>query len=238
MNRIEQINAYTVEEIFPILLSRILDISNFEDVPYMLDTDLNMPFYDRIIMHENLVKPEESRLNTELAEYKAELIAEENARLAELARVQDITDRFNAMTNIRAVLNHFEIEMNNPHVELKRIVADNDQAALVALEAKFAEYSALSQSEESKKDKIEMGRKVRELSSAILDLVAGYNIERQLTVAQIDSMESSFGPILQALSVNRVDKAKALIEDMTVDGTLFTQDMKVEILGMYAANGL
>jgi len=82
------------------------------------------------------------------------------------------------------------------------------------------------------------GRTVRHICQSILDLIAGINLEKGLTTAQIDQMEVDHADILKALQNNRPDKAKPLIEAVVPDGTLITQADIDEMLEIYTEYGL
>ena len=91
--RHEEIELLTIENSLQLLIERILDISNIDGPAFQLDQDEEMAFYDRIIMHQDLVKPELSRLESELSQLKSELTTAEDARLAEIARQEDLMAR-------------------------------------------------------------------------------------------------------------------------------------------------
>ena len=76
------------------------------------------------------------------------------------------------------------------------------------------------------------------ICDSLLDLVAGNNLEKSLTIAQIDQMETDYADLLAALKNYRPDKAFALITAMTPDGTLVTQEDKDEYLAEFAAFGI
>ena len=69
-----------------------------------------------------------------------------------------------------------------------------------------------------------LGSNAREKCSKALDVIAGYNAAH--TSAQIDAMVSAFTPILTALQMNRPFAALALVQAVTPDGVLVTQEMK------------
>lgn len=69
-----------------------------------------------------------------------------------------------------------------------------------------------------------LGAIAREKCSKALDVIAGYNAAH--TSAQIDAIVSAFTPILTALQMNRPFAALALVQAVTPDGTLVTQEMK------------
>ena len=91
-----------------------------------------------------------------------------------------------------------------------------------------AEYTA----EAAKLARREAGRVARLKCLAALDIIAGWNLERELTIEQISTMQTTFGVILQTLQANRPDSAKALIQDVVTDDILVTQEMKDEILSV------
>lgn len=238
MSKIDQINALTLEDVLYIVLDRILDLSGITGPAYMLDEDESLPFYDRIIVNQSLVKPPLATLEQELSDYKAELVAAENARLAEIARVKDIRDRFNAIKDIRGAINKANLSVTNPAIELERIVKEDDQVMLGIIETKAAEFDAEVAKNEVRSQRKALGRQSRLISEEILDIVAGHSIQNNLNPAQKDQMEVDFASILQALKVNRPKKAKALILAVQPDGVLVTQEMKDEILEVYSNNGL
>ena len=88
------------------------------------------------------------------------------------------------------------------------------------------EYAA----EVSKAARKEAGRVARIKCQNALDIIAGWNLERDLTAEQITTMQTTFATILATLQANRPDSAKALIEAIVVDDVLVTAAMKAEIL--------
>jgi len=157
--------------------------------------------------------------------YKQELLDAENARLAEIARVEDIKSRWSLVTDIRAVVN-----ASNPALELKRIIDEDDQATLTQIELDWDSHASDLSSKHEKSVRKELGKRAREACLGALDVVAGWNLERELTTDQVDQMTSSFSTILQLLQSNRFSSARAAIVEITPDGTLVTQEMKDEIL--------
>ena len=238
MTNIEKINATTLEDVFYHILSRVIDISSFTEKVYMIDEDESMSYYDRVIINSKLVKPTLERLNEELAEYKSELLVVENARLAEVARVQAITDRWNAIPNHRGAYHEAKVLVSNLKLDLKRIIKENDTSTLDLLEDKSVIYQGKESVDRSRELRKKKGSGARKICTEILDIIAGYNIENSLSTAQKDGLEASYGPIVQALTINRPMKAKPLLVAVPVDGTIVTQEMKDEILEVYSKNGL
>lgn len=84
--------------------------------------------------------------------------------------------------------------------------------------------------------KIALGQKARLTCDKVLDLISGYNLDRELSVEQITSMQSSFAPIELALRSGRPSLAKYHIANVAVDGVLVSQEMKdlaLELLADY-----
>lgn len=99
------------------------------------------------------------------------------------------------------------------------------------------ELASLIPSYEAKKEKksrVESlkasGKKDREISENVLNLIAGFNRDRILTSEQISTMVSTFGPINNLLKDARPTSAKALIQAIVPDGDLVTEEMKEMIL--------
>ncbi len=87
-----------------------------------------------------------------------------------------------------------------------------------------------------KATKISEGRAARQACENVLDLVAGFNLDRALTSQQITDMQAMFSQIEQVLRASRPSTAKALITAMVPDGDLVTQEMKdlcLELLENY-----
>jgi hypothetical protein len=87
-------------------------------------------------------------------------------------------------------------------------------------------------------NRLRLGKIARACCDEVWDLIAGYNLTRELTLEQIDSMESTFAPIAMALQAKRPDKAKLLIADITPDETLVTQAMIDDVNSIFTKHGL
>ncbi len=236
----EQISNLTIESTFMVLIYRLLDVSTVDPKKpiYMLDKDTSKSFYDRVLMNEKLVKPSLTVLNTELDEYKAELIAIEQARLDEIVRVEVIKSRFEAIEDIRGAIFKAQLDISNPAIELERIIRENDQDRLQLLEQKHGDWAAdqlVSGQKESRKD---IGRKIRACCDEVLDVVVGHNVERDLTSEQKNMMAATFAPIMQALMGLRPALAKQAISAAEPDGILVTGNMKNEILDVFTKYGV
>jgi hypothetical protein len=74
-------------------------------------------------------------------------------------------------------------------------------------------------------EKIEIGRRARVACESVLDLISGLNLDRELTIEQITTMQNSFSSIEKALQSGRPSLAKGLILQVQADGEIVTQDM-------------
>jgi len=223
-----EIDALTIESSFNELFPRILDLSVVPvgEPSYMLDQDDTMPFYDRVIVHQNLVKPTLQNFQDELAQYKVELTAEENAKIAEAARVSALNARWNALAGVRGAMDKAGVTTPNPMIELKRIIDENDEATMGLLEVKAVEFDNEVAAAGSRSQRKQNGKLARKVCEGVLDLIAGYNLERTLTTAQIDSLQVTFSDANNYLRSSQPWAAKTAIEAIVPDGTLITQEMK------------
>lgn len=106
---LEQIGALTIEGNEITLMLRMIDLSALPEgeVPYSFPEGFE-PSYDNLILHPSLgSKPTNQDLQDELVLYKAELTTAEEARLAEIARVEDLKTRWK---------NLFDKHLSNPGI--------------------------------------------------------------------------------------------------------------------------
>ena len=80
--------------------------------------------------------------------------------------------------------------------------------------------------------RIQLGRQDRIKCEATLDLIAGYNRERSLTIEQITQMQSMFAQAESLLRANRPDFAAQVINAIEPDGVIITQEMKDDVLSL------
>lgn len=180
--------------------------------------------YERLLMDN---KPQESELVAHLDSWKAERIADVNFRLRVEALPHDI----------RPVAEKCGLSQSNLALLIRDIRNNRDEVKLSCLESKIAEVEAEIQAENVRNERLERGRRSREFSNLILDLIAGFNIERQLTNSQTNEFTQTFRPITNLLQANRYDSAKDLITELVPDGTIVTQDIKDAILSEYTRAG-
>lgn len=240
------INNLNFETSHMIALSRMLDYNLVpEGEPAItIDPDDTKTTYARIILHANLgIKPTKAAITNEIEVYKSELIVIEQARLDELARVQNLIDRIAALDEpdyAHAVLNS---SIPNAILHRKVTILKNAnhaeaEANLVILEAKDVELASLKAAKEANMVKKKLGKIKRKVCEEILNLIAGNNSEANLSEAQIDSMETLYTDITTALRSSRAKKAKRLITEATPDGVFITESFKTLILQEFTEVGL
>lgn len=88
------------------------------------------------------------------------------------------------------------------------------------------------QASQSLEAKISRGAEARAVCQKVLDLVSGYNLDRELTIEQISTMQTSFSSAELALRSGRPTLAKAAIAAIVVDDVLVTQEMKDACLSL------
>lgn len=152
---IEEINALTVEVVLLTLQQRILD-----ELGETGDPDE----YDFI----------QSDLEAELELYKAELITAEEARLAEVARLQDIHSRLNNINDVDYIHILLRPEIPNAALFIKKNILDNKnvteaESLLVELETKAAEITLQLQAEEYKDQRKSEYPSIEEVIHVIMD---------------------------------------------------------------------
>lgn len=84
--------------------------------------------------------------------------------------------------------------------------------------------------ERVKSERIAKGRADRLKCESALDLIAGYNRERELTIEQISQLQATFSQAEALLRSNRPDFAAQVIAAISADGVLVTEEMKSDVL--------
>lgn len=241
---IELINAMVLSESnIGIVMGRLLDLETFYsenegEVPYTLYEDEDLPIYDRILIHSALTLPSLAVVEADFAAYKAELVIVEEARLAEIARVEALEARIDAISDIRGALGEAGLDIPNAKLELKRIINENDEERLALLESSFATHQVRETKRLTKEARKNSGKAAREVCNDILDLIAGFNLERSLTTEQIDTLKTTFATAKAYLSDGQPWGAKAAISVITPDEVLITQDILDDILEEFTDSGL
>lgn len=94
------------------------------------------------------------------------------------------------------------------------------------------DITAQVQAEQARAARIDAGRAARRDCEHVLDLIAGFNLERELTLEQISQMQQLFGQAEQALRAGRPTLAKQAIQAIEPDGVLVSAEMKAEALAL------
>lgn len=88
------------------------------------------------------------------------------------------------------------------------------------------------EAEAAKQAKISAGKAARQACENVLDLISGYNLDRELSMEQITQMQQMFSSIEQALRAGRPSLAKQAISALQPDEVLVTQEMKQAALDL------
>ena len=232
---LDQIDNMTLEDNLWQMIHRLVDIVGLPEGEALLtlDEDDLLSDYDRIIINPIFIKPTLEELEAELILLKAELTAIEDARLAEIARVQDINDRWSAMTDIRAVTS-----IQNPALELKRIIRENDQAALETLEAAWVIHNQDMVVKAAEQQADEMLSQLLDSITGCIKIVAKFNMTSGLTSIQKDDQEEMYADVFKALKDYRPGKFKKYVTALIPDKTLVTQTLKDELLNYLTSRGI
>jgi hypothetical protein len=91
------------------------------------------------------------------------------------------------------------------------------------------------QADATRQARIAAGAAARQACQNVLDLIAGINLEQELTLEQISLMQQNFELAERALRAGRPSLAKGAIQLITPDGVIVTQEMKDEALALLAA---
>ena len=178
-------------------------------------------------------KPTLQELKDELVVYEAEVAAAKvqyDTEVAELAAM----DIFKVL---KSLLGHDPNYISKPHYE-DIVVFVDEKPTWQEVKDEWEVLRPALEAEAQRAAKKGGGKVVRTICEEILDLIAGNNLEKSLTIEQIDQMEVDYAEIFQALKNFRPDKAKALLLTLTPDGTLFTSEDKDEYLAEFAKYGL
>ena len=87
-----------------------------------------------------------------------------------------------------------------------------------------------AEKERIKAERIAAGRQDRQKCETALDLIAGFNRERVLTIEQITQLQQTFAQAESLLRANRPDFASQVITAIVPDEVLITSEMKADVL--------
>lgn len=154
-----------------------------------------------------------------LRELKGELLGEEDSKIAIETYLSDKRHLINIEEDS---INHGLFLKNDSGWRYSNIPVPSIDYLLSILPAAKAEQQA----KQDKEDKIKAGRDARQICEKVLDLIAGYNLARSLTIQQITQLQSTLSSAESALRAGRPSLAKSLITAITPDEVLVTAEMK------------
>lgn len=248
MTELERLNNSTLDDYFFTVLNRLVDFSSIpvEEQPYTQDSDEELSLYERLIIHSSLEKPTLQEMEGEFLVLKAELISAEEVSLVEIARIQDLKDRWQTLLDLNIGYSFCPPStseyINAPTYYSKIIMGNSDkddaESELSGCESRAQTLKTTSDSLNGRESKKLLGRKARLLCQDILDLVAGYNQARSLTTEQIDEMKTTFATAKTYLQDGQPWGAKIAIDAITPDDVLVTQEMYDSIMLEFSSSGL
>ena len=153
----EEINNLSLEDVIFQVLQRMMTQTDWDALPegenfYTVDVNKTLP-EEKYGLSVKAVTP--SEILAEFDAYKVELTQIEQARLDEIARVEDIKTRWEAM-DARMISHRLGFNVPNLAIELKRIIKEDDQIMLSNYEAEnsvyLSEKSVIEYKEKRKKD--------------------------------------------------------------------------------------
>lgn len=162
-----------------------------------------------------------------LQELKAELLGEENCKLAIEKYLEDkrnLIDAENDSLNVDLFLKG----------GLGWRFANIPAPSLDLLISLLPSALSAKAEQEAKQAKIEAGKQAREVCEKVLDLIAGYNLSRSLSIEQITQMQALLSNSEAALRAGRPSLAKSLISAIIPDEVLVTAQMKADALELLA----
>lgn len=216
----------------------LIAVLNQMGISYDLSDAFNENWYLRFSMLEGQQKPTQEQIESAFETYKNALHEEEDIRLAEVARVDDINARWAVMTDIRMAIAQAGLTIANPDLELARIINENDQSRLEVLEAAWAEYLPLKSQRDDIEAKIAMGDNDEKCCRDVLRFIGGLNRSRNYTAEQVALMVSTFGTIQSLLIGLRPSSALKLINAITPDGDVVTAEIKENAQWIFAKYGI
>lgn len=149
-----------------------------------------------------------------------------------MATSQEWQTRLDLILDIRMVISHLSLDEPNTELYIQGLIDSDNEAQLIVLESAWIIVEQEIQNINDKEARIKNGKIVRAICDSVLDIIAGWNLSNGLSSAQIDTMQTDYADIQSALNSFRPEKAKTLLLAKTPDGTLVTQVMYDEILGM------
>ena len=224
----------TLEQIQNLSLSNtgtLLQVLGAMGIVPVLDSPLAGDWYARFSADQ---KSTQAEIEAALEVYKQGLTDTENARLAEVARVQDINTRWEAIGDVYAAVANSGNVSTNPAIELVRIISENDQAALSAIEQAWQVFKDEKEKYDAILVDIKSGNNDKQCCEDVLSYIGGINRRRSYTAEQIAIMTSAFGTIQGLLIGRRPSSALKLVNLITPDGVIVTDETKTGAQAIFA----
>jgi hypothetical protein len=189
-----------------------------QDIDLMQIEDHEYKLRERLLPNE---EPTSEELAAEFEIYKDELRAEEEARLVELARIQDIKDRWAGLADLNMTMMRLghDQTIQNYALELTRIIEENDQIRLAELESDDAVYR-LEMTAQGRIDKL---NSLRDKRKPLLE-----EADHQINILEDDSSDTAswrvYRKALRAATdaYKKVDGSpKVSIDGLVVDSFTF-----------------
>lgn len=223
----DEIDAKSLDDfgVFTKVMDRV-----FPDAVYTInDRTADESHYELLNM---VNKPAIDVLETELAELKTEEKNEIYNKFRDIERINDIQDRWNALGDLRGVMHEAGISESNPLALLKKIIKEDDQTTLSAMEAAKPAWDSkiLLYNEEQ-----EVSVKARDMEYGV-KTIAYINLLNSkkpgVTIADINAIlaNASMQSAVAALQTGSLKTAKSLIQGMDISGTIFTEDDRIKVI--------
>lgn len=188
---LQEISTLQLEDKFYEVLNRMLDFSIIDNYlpAFEFSPDVNLSKYDRLNVNPQLEKPALVDMKIEFENLRAELLAQEQARLDEIARIEALKGRFTLIEadihSVKSASTKFK-DQPNPAIILREIINNDD---VLELELMEAEHVVFSQKETLKErnDKLNQLResrdaKLREVDVMINELSLGIRSDKQAII--------------------------------------------------------
>lgn len=175
-------------------------------------------FYNKIEC-EN--KPSITDVMKVLASYKAEL---------EVQRVRSDIEYYKSFPNYLDALYEAGMRWKNAWVDGLPPIITEDSEINAHYKQVVADYQAKIDAKEEMKRKVELGKAYFKACQDTLGLIAGINTQKELTVEEIDEIETLHADILNALNTGRADKA---IQLLTIAEPIHYTQVEIDLIKDY-----
>lgn len=199
-----------LEDVFGIVLGRLIDIGkikNSDPVYRIIKPSDDATFYESIVINDDLTLPSEDLLNEAFELYKSELIALDNQKKAEQARVDTMLEKWNSIKDKRGAISELGLKEPNPKIFLKRLIKQDMQSVLDDLVTASSSFDVKVEKKERSVNYAKGGSKIRTKCNSAVDIYNGYIDGNKIKKTEQTALNSTFKKSLDALRL--LDKAKA-----------------------------